>query len=275
MKWFWIILGLLGAIAIVVAFQPPRGARVDPRAEQQDVEAAIDASLASPKPVAPTAPSPAAAAPASAADLAKDLSTPRAEAASKAISSQPAEPASAAVATDGGEPLQEGLDRTIPNATVKPSSLVRKPDGTIVADGKWVVRGAGTEANPYVVPWELLTSAMDTYQPRAELRDIPQRIAFLDGKRVRVEGYIIFPLIAQQAQQFLLTYNQWDGCCIGVPPSAYDAIEVNLASSIPINRRHGLLFGGVEGVLHVAPLLSEGWIYGLYAMDDASLKLEF
>ncbi len=267
MKWFWSILGIVVAIAVVVALQPPRGARVDPVAEP-DADGTIRAME---KSVA----KPAADAASSGDALAKELMTPRAEAAAKPIASEPAgaSPAPAAPAT-GGETLRDGLDRVIPNATVKPSSLVRKPDGSIVADGKWTVRGEGTEQNPYIVPWELLTSAMETYQPRAQLRDIPQRIAFLDGKRVRIDGYLIFPLIAQEAKEFLVTFNQWDGCCIGVPPSAYDAIEVNLASSMPLNRRHGLLFGGVEGVLHVAPLLSEGWMYGLYAMDNASLKLE-
>jgi hypothetical protein len=270
MKWFWLILAAVTGIAIVVALQPPRGARIDPRAmdgalDEAEIDRLVDEVAAPAKPAAPLPNG------GSAADLVKDLSTPRAEQASKPIASEPTKQRGTPVE---GERLQDGLDRTIPNATVKPSELVRKPDGTIVADGTWEIRGAGTEANPYVVPWELLTSAMDTYQPRAEMRDIPQRIAFLDGKRVRIEGYIVFPLIVQQVQQLLVTYNQWDGCCIGVPPSAYDAIEVNLSSSIPINRRHGLLFGGVEGILHVAPLLSDGWIYGLYAMDDARLKLE-
>jgi hypothetical protein len=271
MKWFWIFLAAVTGIAIVVAFQPPRGARTDPRATDAEAIERLVSEAVAPAP----APTPAARPAATAAEeLVRDLSTPRADEASKPIASE----AGSAKPTRGGpvegERLTDGLDRTIPNATVKPSELVRKPDGTIVADGTWEIRGAGTEANPYVVPWELLTSAMDTYQPRAEMRDIPQRIAFLDGKRVRIEGYIVFPLIVQQVQQLLVTYNQWDGCCIGVPPSAYDAIEVNLSSSIPINRRHGLLFGGVEGILHVAPLLSDGWIYGLYAMDDARLKLE-
>lgn len=265
MKWFWSILGIVVAIAVVVALQPPRGARVHPAAEPDaDADATIRAmEKGTAKPPADAASSGDA--------LAKELMTPRAEAAAKPIAS---EPATTSAPSPAGETLRDGLDRVIPNATVKPSSLVRKPDGSILADGKWTVRGEGTEENPYVVPWELLTSAMETYQPRAQLRDIPQRIAFLDGKRVRIDGYLIFPLIAQEAKEFLVTFNQWDGCCIGVPPSAYDAIEVNLASSMPLNRRHGLLFGGVEGVLHVAPLLSEGWMYGLYAMDNASLKLE-
>lgn len=289
MKWFWSILALVIGVAVVVALQPPRGARVDPKASAGD-EAVVDQMLAAPtKPVpapaavaAPNAgpnaasspgPAPAAAAQAkdaAAKEVAKDLLTPRADEASKPL----ANAAPKAAPKEEGDVLRDGLDVTINEAKVVPGSLRRRSDGSILADGKWVIQGDGTERNPYVVPWELLTSAMDTYQPRTGLKEIPQRIAFLDGKRVRVEGYLIFPLIVQQTAQCLVAFNQWDGCCIGVPPSAYDAIEVNLSSSIPVNRKHGLLFGGVEGILHVTPLLSDGWIYGLYAMDDARLKLE-
>jgi hypothetical protein len=292
MKWFWAILGVLIAAAIVAALQPPRAARVDPKATA-DVESLIaeattpqgaspsssPPTLATPTLATPPTPSsgttPAVAASQGAKELVNDLLTPRTTPSSgtpTASAGPVASPTASAEST--GEPMRDGLDAKIPNATVKASTLLRRADGTIVADGKWSIRGLGTEADPYVVPWELLVSAMDTYQPRAELREIPQRIAFLDGKRVRVEGYLIFPLVVQQTQQCLVTFNQWDGCCIGVPPSAYDAIEVNLSSSIPVNRKHGLLFAGVEGVLHVEPLLSDGWIYGLYAMDDARLKLE-
>lgn len=277
MRWFWAILGVVVAAAIIVLFQPPQGSRVDPRAVQDDTSlvnevvrpekstAPTPAKDAGPTPVATD--KPAALTSSAEKELVDELLTERAKTAANVHEA-------ASPPKDEGEALQLGLDAQIANATVKASRLSKLPNGSIVADGKWTITGEGTERNPYVVPWELLVSAMDTYQPRAQLRDIPQRIAFLDGKRVRVEGYIIFPLVVQQAQQCLLTFNQWDGCCIGIPPSAYDAIEVNLSSSIPINRKHGLLFGGVEGILHVAPLLSEGWLYGLYAMDDARLKLE-
>lgn len=277
MKWFWAILAAVIATAIIVAFQPPRAARDDAKGAAMDAALINEATSSGPVPARPEpAPSPPPSTPpannAKADALVKDLMTPRADKASKPLAGEAN--AKAAVTEPEGVAMTDGLDVTLPNAKVAPGRLLRKTDGSILADGKWLITGDGTERNPYIVPWELLVSAMDTYQPRSALRDIPQRVAFLDGKRVRVDGYIIFPLIVQQSQQCLLTFNQWDGCCIGVPPSAYDAIEVNLASSIPVNRKHGLLFGGVEGILHVAPLLADGWLYGLYAMDDARLKLE-
>ncbi len=289
MKWFWIILSVVVAIAIVVTLQPPQTTRVAAEAqaaERDAADAAAAAITAEPKSVPPAAKervdanpnanpkanpkaNPAAGA---AASLANDLLTERAQTPRGAVADF--KPPAAEASTSGGEAMQDGLDRTIPNATVSAGTLVRRPDGTILADGKFVIRGSGVENDPYVVPWELLTSAMDTFQPRSGMKEIPQRIAFLDGHRIRIDGYLAFPLIVSETKQLLVTYNQWDGCCIGVPPTAYDALEVTLASTIPLNRRHGLLFGAVSGVFKVEPLVSDGWLIGMYLLDDASIKLD-
>jgi len=266
MKWFWIFLGVLIAVGIVLTLQPPQHTRAGSQALQ--AEDALAAASASPTPVTPpTAPAVAPVASDPARELVQDLLTPRAEAAGTAASDLP-------LPTPDGERIEDGMDRVLPNATVTRGTLLRAADGTVVADSKFVLRGKGTEDDPIVVPWELLTSAMDTYQPRAGLKEIPQRIAFLDGKRIRVDGYLAFPLIAQQTSQLLVTFNQWDGCCIGVPPTAFDALEVTLASSIPVNRRHGLLFGSVTGIFKVEPLLSGSYLIGMYLLDDASIKLD-
>jgi hypothetical protein len=234
MKWFWLILALLVAAAIITLLQPRQGGRVDARAMDaldQSIDETVEAALAAPvRP--PQAPAPArtpdatrASSPSdSPADLARDLLTERAEAAG--TSPPPSDAAAASVGS--AELLRDGLDLTIPNATVVPGRVVRQSDGSILADNQWVIRGEGTPRSPYIVSWDLLTSSMDGYQPRTGSREIPQRLALLDGKRVRVEGYLAFPLVSQQTKQLLVTQNQWDGCCIGVPPTPYDAVEVTL-----------------------------------------------
>jgi hypothetical protein len=98
----------------------------------------------------------------------------------------------------------------------------------LYADGKYEIRGEGTAAKPYRVSWECLASASETYVPRLQQREIPQRIAMLDGKVVEVEGYLAFPLMVSETKELLVMLNQWDGCCIGVPPTPYDAVEVKL-----------------------------------------------
>jgi len=64
--------------------------------------------------------------------------------------------------------------------------------------------------------------------------------------------------------------NQWDGCCIGVPPTPYDAIEVTLAN--PANRTQRFAVEGrIVGKFTVDPYLVGDWLVGLYLLEDARL----
>ena len=167
----------------------------------------------------------------------------------------------------------KGLDQTIKDAKVRPGRLVEK-DGAISADGKFVIQGKGTKESPYEVSWELLMSASDTYIPRLGENEIPQRIAMLNGAYVRISGFIAFPLIVTESSECLVMLNQWDGCCIGVPPSPYDAIEVKLVTPADNSKRHIVRVGTLEGIFHIDPYVFEKWLVGLYTMDNATLSTE-
>ncbi|MDG1360508.1 MAG: tail protein X [Phycisphaerales bacterium] len=170
--------------------------------------------------------------------------------------------------------LDLGLDKEILDAKVVPGELVRLADDRIVADGEFTIRGEGTRESPYRVSWELLASAADGYRPSLGERAIPQRIAALDGAWIRIDGYVAFPLGGVESTEILAMLNQWDGCCIGIPPTPYDAIEVALAAPVPRSQRHAVTFGSLTGRLQVSPYLVENWLVGLYLMDDAELRIE-
>ncbi len=175
---------------------------------------------------------------------------------------------------DGAPRLDLGLDKEILDAKVVPGELVRLGDDRIVADGEFTIRGEGTRDSPYRVSWELLASAADGYRPSLGERDIPQRIAALDGAWIRIDGYVAFPLGGAESTEILAMLNQWDGCCIGIPPTPYDAIEVALSAPVPRSQRHAVTFGSLTGRLQVSPYLVENWLVGLYLMDDAELRIE-
>ncbi len=273
MKVVWSILVLFVAAGLVVWLQPPQGSRIDPAAQLEEnaaIEQAVNETIAKrPEPAQPPEPVKKSESAADAARaLAADLSTERANA-TGASTAPSATPSRAAVE------FRDGLDRTIKHATISPGKFERNADGTLLADGRYVVRGAGSAEDPYVVSWDLVMSAMDTFAPRQSLTSIPQRVAMLDGKHVRIDGYLAFPLVAAESKQLIVTLNQWDGCCIGVPPTAYDAIEVTLGSAVSVQRRlHSIMFGTVEGVFRVEPYVMDQWLVGLYLLDDASLKLD-
>ena len=162
----------------------------------------------------------------------------------------------------------------IAQAQVIPSKFVRLADGSISNDDAWTITGEGSKETPYEITWEFLSSAQETYMPRLAEKKLPARIAFLSGKHVRISGYLAFPLIAPTASECLVMLNQWDGCCIGVPPTPYDAVEVKLGISMKGWKKHTLNFGAVSGVFRVEPYLVENWLVGLYMLEGATVDRE-
>lgn len=156
---------------------------------------------------------------------------------------------------------------TDPNA---PAKLEPQDDGTTLVDGRFLIKGDGSKANPYRVTWEMLMSAQDSYQPRLGRKIIPDRVKMLDGKWVKISGYIAFPLMAQSNDEMLMMLNQWDGCCIGVPPTPFDAVEVKLKKAAVGDDRMRVS-GTLVGILRVDPYLVKDWLVSLYLMDDGEM----
>lgn len=154
-----------------------------------------------------------------------------------------------------------------------PAEIVHNDDGTTTIDEKYTIKGEGTTESPYEVPWEMLTSAEHTYNPAEGKKKISQGIMMLDGKHVRVSGYVAFPMMMQQPRELLSMLNPWDGCCIGVPPTPYDAIEVRLKDKVTGQKRFASS-GVVTGILRVKPYLTGKWLIGLYVMDEGVLGSE-
>ena len=251
--WFVGILLAAGALYLVLSGPPAKPAAVP---------AAVMPGEAAPAPAAPAAP----AAP----------SAPAPPAAPTPPAAEPA-PAPSAPVVRAADAVNLGLDHPVKEAKVIAGNIVpRKDEKTgemlLYADGKYEIRGEGTAAKPYRVSWECLASASETYVPRLQQREIPQRIAMLDGKVVEVEGYLAFPLMVSETKELLVMLNQWDGCCIGVPPTPYDAIEVKLTEPAKRGGKHASFnFGGVRGTLKVDPYLVENWLVGLYVMENAQM----
>ena len=259
----WLVGALLvGAAVAVLAW---------PEGDRGSVQGTVDATSSEGAPEAAPAPAAPTAAPAPTAPAASPAapSAMPAAAAPDAPAPKPAAPRDPAA-------IDLGLDKVIPHAKVIVGSIVRRPgsDGkpALFADGRFEIRGAGTQADPYVVSWGCLASAQDTYVPRLQENDLPQRIAILDGAWVRIEGYLAFPLMVSETKELLVMLNQWDGCCIGVPPTPYDAIEVKLVEPAKRGGKHATFnYGGVRGTLKVDPYLVENWLVGLYILENAKM----
>ena len=73
------------------------------------------------------------------------------------------------------------------------------------------------------------------------------------------------------SKEMLVMLNKWDGCCIGVPPTPFDAIEVHLTAPVARGPKHAINFGTITGVMKVDPYLIEDWLVGLYILDQSSI----
>jgi hypothetical protein len=152
-----------------------------------------------------------------------------------------------------------------------PAKIEKKDDGSMLVDGKYVIKGEGTADKPYIVPWDVLTSVEETFDPQSEKKRLPERVTMLDGKIVKLSGYVAFPMMVKEAKECLSMLNQWDGCCIGTPPTPYDAVEVALKRTIAGEERF-TTSGTVIGTFRVKPYLQGDWLIGLYVMEAGDLK---
>ncbi len=244
------------------------------RARAAAAEAAAKAAAGSAR-VAPPSITPPAAVPTAETKIA-DAATPAPAEAPKATPAPETAPVASAEAPDAApattDTAKSGgtVGATDGKFDIVPSKMVPQEDGTVLVDDTFTIKGDGSPEKPFEIPWELLIAAEKSYNPSEKLTKIPQAIAMLDGKRVRITGYVAFPLYVQEPRELLSMLNQWDGCCIGVPPTPYDAIEVTLKAVVPEDDRLAT-FGVVEGRFGVKPYVVGDWLVGLYVMDEGSL----
>jgi len=198
---------------------------------------------------------------------------PPAPEARKPTAGELSKPTSPPVKSEVPNPKSETPPPAAPSAADSASlaskvKLVPQDDGSVLVDDRYVMKGKGTKESPYVITWDMLTSAEETYQPRRAQKTLPERVKMLDGKWVKISGYVAFPVMAASNDEMLAMLNQWDGCCIGVPPTPYDAIEVKLKEPAKGEARLRVN-GAVTGKFRVDPYLVKDWLVSLYLMDDA------
>jgi len=156
---------------------------------------------------------------------------------------------------------------------VKPGVTIkqRNTDGAYLIGERFLVYGDGSKEKPYELTWEMLYSVRETYRPRKGLDEIPAWATWLDGEHVRITGFMATAVFAEDVDELLVMKNEWDGCCIGVPPTPYDAVEVRLSERIKLTA--GMMsFGTLNGRLEVEPYLVRNWLVGLYLLEDAKVE---
>lgn len=183
------------------------------------------------------------------------------------------------VAQNESNSVVEQIEEVVPVQVPKEEVVVeRVPDFEQLADGSIkiaqsgkLIEGKGTSQSPFIVDWVTLRSIERVFNPKEKMTDLPDWIQFLDGKQVKIIGNTLVPVIATTTRELLVMQNPWDGCCIGIPPSPYDAIEVTLNHDVDFGSS-AVGYGTVEGVFILDPYVVEGWVLGLYIIEDASYR---
>lgn len=299
MRAFWIILSLLAVGGVVFSLStlmsgppaslpPPAASPAAPTAPEASPPPSKAPEAATPiepppasqpeKPVAAAVPEAAPVTPAVPTEASPAPTPPAAPAATTAATpaTPAAEPAPAHAPSGTEVAAQPGGESAgkIGAYDVLAGKVERRADGTTMLDDRFTVKGEGTPEKPYEITWELLTSVDQDFDPHSGKKKIPQRIAFLHDKYVKLGGFIAFPMNMQQPRELLLMLNQWDGCCIGVPPTPYDAIEASLNKTVVGDDRFATV-GGVVGKMGIKPYVVGDWLVGLYTMEFGDFKPSF
>ncbi len=152
------------------------------------------------------------------------------------------------------------------------SSYERLGDGTIKINATGtIITGSGTQDDPFVLDWATMRSVERGYNPRAGKEILPDWLDVFDERFVRITGNTLVPVIATTTREVLVMQNPWDGCCIGIPPSPYDAIEVTLNHDVDFGNS-AVGYGTVEGLFLLDPYVVDGWVLGLYLIEEATYR---
>lgn len=175
--------------------------------------------------------------------------------------------------TAGGNVLPSAPPRTLRTDDRRPSDIVRRIDErTLELDGRFRLVGNGSDADPYLITWEMLTTASEYVDPAQNARTPPPWVRLIDGTYVEISGYYSTAVRVALAKNLLLTLNRWDGCCIGVPPTAFDAIDIAMRDPLPMRGLHLTRFGTFKGLFRAECLDAAGFLIGLYRIEDATFE---
>ncbi|MBE7466882.1 MAG: hypothetical protein HS116_25710 [Planctomycetes bacterium] len=150
--------------------------------------------------------------------------------------------------------------------------ILRRPDGTLLLDDFYELRGSGTREDPYRVTWDLLVSALETAKPSDGALVFPARLELLKDMAVELRGYTVVAESSAARHEFILNRSVLDDCCLLPPTNIFEVVEVRSAQA-------GLLMPGivnavtVRGTLRIDPLIRQGQVAGVYVLEDAELVL--
>lgn len=113
----------------------------------------------------------------------------------------------------------------------------------------------------------LLESAQDA-SAGGEIK-IPDAVKAHHGKWVTITGHVLLSWATEEITQFQLAKNPWDGCCMGVPPSYFNAVRVQMAPGGKFSNRFDRV-ATISGRFRADIQKTEnGYVDAIYWLDEA------
>ncbi len=103
--------------------------------------------------------------------------------------------------------------------------------------------------------------------PPDAVEHFPRWLKDLDGKRVRLRGFMYPTFVASGITQFGLARDNGI-CCFVKQPKIYDMFSVSLADGETTDYIENKPFD-VEGIFRIVPEVEDGELYELYRVEDA------
>lgn len=142
----------------------------------------------------------------------------------------------------------------------KPMLLVKERDFTKGPDGTLRVSYDDIDL--------LKVLNMDPVTPDA-VQMMPSWLRNLDGKRIRIRGFMYPTFIESGITEFVLARDN-EICCFGRDPKIYDLIHVLLREGQSTKYIQNRPFD-VVGTFRIEPLIEGGKYFGLYRLEDAQV----
>jgi len=137
----------------------------------------------------------------------------------------------------------------------------------------WVVNAVPGRVARSPMPASSRTSPHSTVSysllEKARGGGVSPEIQALHGRWVTLTGHLWVPYpTGGDVRDFIVAKNPWDGCCLGVPPTAFDSVEVRLREGAALANPMAE-FATVSGRFVVDRREQLGEIVGLYRILDA------
>jgi hypothetical protein len=136
------------------------------------------------------------------------------------------------------------------------------------ANGMLVVPDLKPEPGSTLLEWDTLLAFQ--YQPATGLKNLPETLRALEGKRVTLVGFLMPLYEFTDIRQFALVGSHWS-CCFGRPAGLNGTFNVTLAADQK-SLENTLEPLRVVGTFRAKEVRESGYLLSIFSLDDAQVR---